>query len=774
MDAYTGPPISVDDAYSALQLEDRYLDDDMVLAIYQIHADDGQISPRYRECLRVIGQDRRSRKILSYLGQPLHTLDEGAGLHDAYGYAMRSGDTYAASPNPPSDFPVGLVNIGNTCFLNSLLQYYATIADLRAAVVNFNEQEALQQTSTDYTRQPAIAGASDDTSNSSGNEAGDRKISRKQREHAIHFTALLGRLYREMTAASDAVRPSEQLAQMALTQAEPEPDSAPVVEEQANDEEQVATDAGNNPSPEVIEMSPPKLPPRPLYSQILSSATSPSASPEVATGHEALAGADEEKEEEKEEEEEEQNDPMEDVVASTPWAVPVEARAWGTPPPPNVAGASWTTPIVVDAPEEHAYPSEQLDEFPPLAASKEPILLPDRPLPVLPPPEEEKAAPTMTFGKQEDVTGKWTAPANQSMLKRMLDTECMNNIMELLNIALSPHTDESVTEEHLVKQLFYGKMKQSLGYIDPRTDQHDGNDLYDGMDKVFGIDVDPVRHDSNDPFACQLRWTRGTATGVDIATAAHPTIPGAVHATADKRVQYDREQQKAFKSNSYLRLSPSIYMDRYMASNVAQLHDQHQRYYELKKRLEYMKERIGFLTQTTHGLSTCELLKKTIGVLEQDMAMRERMGDTLHAVNIKATIVCLREEHMQLSKELIGSHMGALQEELAETLRQVPTIYDGLHQVEYRLHAVFMHRGQASYGHYWIYIYDWEGQRWFKYNDAVVSEVSADEVFKDTTGDNANPYCMVYVRAEDLEHRVQTIYRGAKQPKEGILVDLGA
>lgn len=37
LDTYTGPPISVDYAYSALQIEDRYLDDDMILAVYQIH-----------------------------------------------------------------------------------------------------------------------------------------------------------------------------------------------------------------------------------------------------------------------------------------------------------------------------------------------------------------------------------------------------------------------------------------------------------------------------------------------------------------------------------------------------------------------------------------------------------------------------------------------------------------------------------------------------------------------------------------------------------------
>jgi uncharacterized UBP type Zn finger protein len=55
--------------------------------------------------------------------------------------------------------------------------------------------------------------------------------------------------------------------------------------------------------------------------------------------------------------------------------------------------------------------------------------------------------------------------------------------------------------------------------------------------------------------------------------------------------------------------------------------------------------------------------------------------------------------------------------------------------------------GQANYGHYWIYIRDHVGNKWWKYNDINVSEVNEAEIFKDTTGSTANPYFLVYVKA---------------------------
>ena len=60
-----------------------------------------------------------------------------------------------------------------------------------------------------------------------------------------------------------------------------------------------------------------------------------------------------------------------------------------------------------------------------------------------------------------------------------------------------------------------------------------------------------------------------------------------------------------------------------------------------------------------------------------------------------------------------------------------------------------MHEGQASGGHYWAYIQDPKQQRWCKFNDITVSEVTWDEVSRESLGGyrHVSAYCLMYIDA---------------------------
>ena len=67
----------------------------------------------------------------------------------------------------------------------------------------------------------------------------------------------------------------------------------------------------------------------------------------------------------------------------------------------------------------------------------------------------------------------------------------------------------------------------------------------------------------------------------------------------------------------------------------------------------------------------------------------------------------------------------------------------------YYLYAVFIHKGTAYQGHYYIYIKSFESGLWYQFDDAQVSEVNIANMLKDSYGglsSNAGAYILAYRR----------------------------
>lgn len=145
--------MDIGDAYRVLQIPDRTADDGAIMAAYTICIDEspGQ-ADLYNRALSIIAKNMDSPMLRNMAGistEPDRNLLE---------------------------WPVGLQNIGNTCYLNSLLQFYFTIRPFRDMVLNF---ERFQM---DVNDESSIA----------QKQVGSRKVAKKEVERSLKCKLLSG------------------------------------------------------------------------------------------------------------------------------------------------------------------------------------------------------------------------------------------------------------------------------------------------------------------------------------------------------------------------------------------------------------------------------------------------------------------------------------------------------------------------------------------------------------------------------------------------------
>ncbi|KAL1959884.1 hypothetical protein VTO42DRAFT_1029 [Malbranchea cinnamomea] len=664
--------MDVGEAFQLLQIPDRTVDDSAILAAFSVCCSEapGQIE-NYRKALEVIAKEKESEMLSNVLAE-----------------------NPSQSTRAMIDWPVGLNNIGNTCYLNSLLQFYFTISPFRNMVLDFENYK--MQLDEDIIRSRRV---------------GSREISLSEVKRAQRFIREMRSLFQSMiTSPNSAVTPSQDLARLTLLSSTGE------AEIRRKSLANVARSGLGeiNGLPVHGPLGPPTIA-EPGDNNGPASKDHPKKAPEVSDA--------------------DSQDTF--VSAPTPNSTDQDTPMDGTEIQSPARGKGDTEMKDVDSQQPG---SGTLT--PPNEMANETVDPPELPPPVPPRPgtqidNEQLIQEEVELGAQQDVT------------------EVINNVLFQAQCAIKPlGVDANGESVDMITDLFYGKTKSYITaargtrskeevWADIKVDVATGSrDIYAAIDGAFD--------------AQHVHVEGAEAEQYGAISKLPPVLQIQV-----QRVQFDQVKKTSFKSIHHLKLRETIYLDRYMDAPVTDraddLHRRRREKWKWKEELRRLQTRKAELERKESSQSLPDLLKRTRERLQRLKSIVDAQEFAHDAVKVEESFIKNLTELENMTRKEIT--------EIERREKELDALIDNqfadLRQIPYHLYAVFMHRGSVSFGHYYIYIFDFAKRIWRKYNDSYVTEVhNTDEIFGSPDDRNPpTPYFVVYIHDRMRDRVAQPVCR---------------
>ncbi|ONH76392.1 Ubiquitin carboxyl-terminal hydrolase 2 [Pichia kudriavzevii] len=331
-------------------------------------------------------------------------------------------------------------------------------------------------------------------------------------------------------------------------------------------------------------------------------------------------------------------------------------------------------------------------------------------------------------------------------------TECISNVLTQIESAMKPdELDENNEQLDMIKDLFFGKTKQRLVPVDKETKQDiPGGSVRTKIESFLNLIVNIGDHPKDIYDALDTFFTEDLLELEDGEVKRSLTIielPKILQIQI-QRVQFDRVKLIPVKSNDPIPFGEKLYMDRYLETDDETIINKRQEVFNWRRRVVELNERKSILT-----------LVNDQGMTNKDVLITTR--DFLKSENVKelgVTVDMNTLEILDLEIERIQTELEAINNELEVLQNNITQQFKGFEKIGYSIFAVFIHRGQASYGHYWIYIRDPKNNVYRKYNDEIVSEVTIEEVFNFAEGNTATPYYLTFIK-DDLLDQITPLQR---------------
>ncbi|KAJ3428230.1 ubiquitin carboxyl-terminal hydrolase [Anaeramoeba flamelloides] len=231
----------------------------------------------------------------------------------------------------------------------------------------------------------------------------------------------------------------------------------------------------------------------------------------------------------------------------------------------------------------------------------------------------------------------------------------------------------------------------------------------------------------------------------------------------DRETKDTEDGNKLFKQNNKFKFEKEIFLDRYMFPNLEKTRNSREQIKELDIKKQNLFKELNHFENFDKSTFPIDLSLKN--ALDYFNTTKENINNDNNDEKEIEFILNVLTTNLNIVEKKIDS----LKKQIQEQEIQMKNIFEKNKQFKYILHSILVHKGELNNGNYYVYIQDSIKELWYKFADREVTIVNEDIVMNESighnkqNGQNCSAFCLTYLRQDSCEKTLRDYLENQKE-----------
>ncbi|KAJ6230204.1 ubiquitin carboxyl-terminal hydrolase 28 [Anaeramoeba flamelloides] len=234
----------------------------------------------------------------------------------------------------------------------------------------------------------------------------------------------------------------------------------------------------------------------------------------------------------------------------------------------------------------------------------------------------------------------------------------------------------------------------------------------------------------------------------------------------DRETKDPEDGNKVFKQNTKFKFEKEIFLDRYLFPNLEKTRNSREQIKELQTKKQNLLKELNHFENFDKSTFPIDLSLKN--ALDYFNTTKEKTTTNNNSEKDEKEIEFILNI-LTTNLNIVEKKIDSLKKHIQEQEIQMKNIFEKNKQFKYILHSILVHKGEINNGNYYVYIHDSIKKIWYKFADREVTIVNEDIVMNESighykqTGQNCSSFCLTYLSQDLCEKTLREYLENQKE-----------